>query len=742
MIPRTYPSTFAPNGQQQMVVYFLSSVTGLQRWVDYIPVRLTNGGVENSYDNNGYINVTIIQSLVGAQAWNQYIPVYLDVAATDVWQVNAVGYIPYNYSQSGDASLILDFTNGGALDSRITFTRASSGSYYNSGGYLQLASTNSPRFDYNPATLQPQGLLIEEARTNLLTYSSEFNDAVWVKGAVTVGGNITTSPDGALSAAAVVPSTVNTNHYVVRGVTRSTGSYTYSVYAKANGYGFIALQIKDLAGVFKWGQFNISTGVVVNNSGALSTAIQSVGNGWYRCIFTFDSGTGVGAPNDSIQIGSIAGNFGGGFAGDGVSGVLLWGAQLEAGAFATSYIPSTNTFVSRASTGTYYGSNGLIQTAAIDVARSNYNPANLTLQPTLLLEAAATNLLTYSSAFNQAIWNKYNTSLTSNAIVSPSGILEASLITDNSTPAVEHFLEEAISTYTNQTYTQSIYVKAATASSFQFVVVAVGSSSAVSNIQFDQSSGVYSPAFKTNGLITSATATNVGNGWYRCSVVYTLNGTVTAHSLRFYPFTLGIYAGTGVGHYIWGAQLEAGAFATSYIPTVAATVTRSADVSTSAAATRAQDNAVISTLTPWFNATEGTLLVTADTYTTTPAIPRITASLSSPPNGYVMLKVVRPSQLTGLTVVNDAGVVSADIVGAAGVVNTMTTIAGAYKANDFALGDRGGLYGPDLSGSLPTNFTALYIGSDGITTQQNGHIARLAYYKRRLSNAELQSITS
>jgi hypothetical protein len=60
MVPRTYPSTFAPSGQQQMVVYFLTSVVGLQRWSDYIPVKLSNGGVENSNNNNGYINVAIV----------------------------------------------------------------------------------------------------------------------------------------------------------------------------------------------------------------------------------------------------------------------------------------------------------------------------------------------------------------------------------------------------------------------------------------------------------------------------------------------------------------------------------------------------------------------------------------------------------------------------------------------------------------------------------------------------------
>lgn len=173
MIPRTYPSTFATNGQQQMVVYFLTGVVGLQRWVDYIPVKLSAGGSENSYDNDGFIAVAIIPSLGGTvQSWKDYIPVYEDAAATDVWQVSSIGYIPYNYSGFGNASLIIDFTSGGALDSRITFTRSTTGTYIDSAGVLQSAAINTHRFDYNPTTLQSNGLFIEEQRTNSVRNST------------------------------------------------------------------------------------------------------------------------------------------------------------------------------------------------------------------------------------------------------------------------------------------------------------------------------------------------------------------------------------------------------------------------------------------------------------------------------------------------------------------------------------------------------------------------------------------
>lgn len=103
MIPRTYPSSVSPiTGRTQMVVYFLSSITGLQRWVDYIPVKWASSAtaaiIENSTDTNGALNVDSLSSTTGKQAWVDYVPVYADTSATDSWQVSGVGYLPVNSS--------------------------------------------------------------------------------------------------------------------------------------------------------------------------------------------------------------------------------------------------------------------------------------------------------------------------------------------------------------------------------------------------------------------------------------------------------------------------------------------------------------------------------------------------------------------------------------------------------------------------------------------------------------------
>jgi hypothetical protein len=182
-----------------------------------------------------------------------------------------------------------------------------------------------------------------------------------------------------------------------------------------------------------------------------------------------------------------------------------------------------------------------------------------------------TNLILYSEQFDNAVWAKQAVTVTADAIVAPDSTTTADLVLDTTTAGVEHYISQSISTVTNQPYVQSIYVKASVAPSFLFMVVSVGASSITSAITFTQTAGVYAPATTTNGLITSATATSVGNGWYRCSVIYTLNGTVTAHQMRLYPYLAGLYTGTGIGTYFWGAQGQIGATLTTYIPTTATT---------------------------------------------------------------------------------------------------------------------------------------------------------------------------
>jgi len=203
---------------------------------------------------------------------------------------------------------------------------------------LLNAGGNQPRFDNNPTTGESLGLLIEEQRTNLFTYSSAFDDASWSKSASSVTANTVIAPDGTLSADALIEDATNAQHFISKVASIQSGSVTLSIYAKAAGRDWIRIQT--YSGVYAW--FNISTGVLGTVQSGCTATITSVGNGWYRCTATV---TYVNQTN-YIFLANADGVTS--YTGNGFSGVFLWGAQLEAASFATSYISTTSATATRA----------------------------------------------------------------------------------------------------------------------------------------------------------------------------------------------------------------------------------------------------------------------------------------------------------------------------------------------------------------------------------------------------------
>lgn len=355
MIPRTFPSSRASNGSTQMIVYFLGSVTGLTRWIDYIPVKYSTeitASKENTYDQNGYIPVIELSSITGATPFKEYVPVYLDNSSIDedVWKTKSTGFIPIGTAGAGGASLNLDFT-AGILDSRVTFTRSTTGTRTNSLGLIETVAINTPRFDYDPVTLAPKGLLIEEQRTNLLTYSEQFDNAAWSKVAATIAANAVVSPDGSITGDQIVEDTTLSFHGVFQNFSATNGTaYTVTIYAKAAGRTVIQgiPSISHLSTpTAGYVNFDLSNGTVTATGGSVTASITSVGNGWYRCSLSFTAqATSTSAFGWYAQNSPTAGR-GQNYTGNGTSGVYIWGAQIEAGAFATSYIPTVASQVTR-----------------------------------------------------------------------------------------------------------------------------------------------------------------------------------------------------------------------------------------------------------------------------------------------------------------------------------------------------------------------------------------------------------
>ena len=226
---------------------------------------------------------------------------------------------------------LTDAKTGASL---VTFTRASTGTYVGSDGLIKTAVTNEARFDHNPTTGESLGLLVEEARTNLVLRSEELDNASWTKqSSVSVSANTTISPDGALTADTV---TADQSLGIFQSVAATVSTtYTNSVYIKAGTA--TAIMLRDDTGAGRHIVFNPSTGVITATSGTLvSSGSQALNNGWYRYFMTYvaDATTarGIIRPNSAGSAQTF----------------IAWGAQIEAGAFATSYIPTTTATATRA----------------------------------------------------------------------------------------------------------------------------------------------------------------------------------------------------------------------------------------------------------------------------------------------------------------------------------------------------------------------------------------------------------
>lgn len=164
------------------------------------------------------------------------------------------------------------------------------------------------------------------ARTNLLTYSQDFSNSAWLKLNASVGSSAT-APDGTNTAILLVEDSNKVAHYLRRSGATAGVQQTFSVYVKAGGRTQIAMQLGNLSAYF-----DLSTGTVITGTGA---SIVNAGNGWCRCKIT-------GTPSNNDTLIYIASSGSVTYQGDGVSGVYLWGSQLENGSVVTPYIPTTS----------------------------------------------------------------------------------------------------------------------------------------------------------------------------------------------------------------------------------------------------------------------------------------------------------------------------------------------------------------------------------------------------------------
>jgi hypothetical protein len=533
----------------------------------------------------------------------------------------------------------------------------------------------------NATRIGPDGK-VAYAPHNLVTYSEDFSNAAWITNNSTISSNVLASPGGTVTADRLTEDTNNTDHKVRQTFTFTAIPHTYSVYVKAAERTCVALQAYDGSTLFGY-IFNLATGElgsrVSGSSTSVTGAITSVGSGWYRCSITFTPAAAAGQVNVGLASNTTTISY----TGDGTSGAYLWGAQVSRGSIPGDYTLTTS--------------------AAVYGPRFDYDPVTLAAKG-LLIEEQRTNLFTYSEAFDNAAWAKSNATVSANASTAPDGTVTADQITYSGSS----YIAGGCTVTASASTTYSVYAKAGTCTIIRLREAFYFGTAAI----FDLSSGTL-----TGG---SGTIQPAGNGWYRCSITIAYGVGQTNGS---FIYDTNSVSGTLS---LWGAQAEVGAFATSYIPTVASTVTRSADV------------ASVNTLSPWFNATEGTLFTEYDTsYIGTPySIEFNDGTLDNRITFYA-------ASGTQYAYVASGGVAQANPSAATVAINSNIKTAFAYKANDFALSAKGSAVVTDTSGTVPVVST-LVLGrlSVGSANYVNGHLRRVAYYPRRLTNAELQTLTA
>lgn len=409
------------------------------------------------------------------------------------------------------ATLDIDFANnrsyvkgsgsggtGSAFD-YLSFSRASNATYFGSDGLLKTTGFPQPYQATTDTLILP----------NYSLYSQTFTTG-WTYGSVTPSDNVTTAPDGTITGGKWVASvSASTNHSIAPPsplVLSNLGGFNYlyySIYVKSAEYNRITLRTAEGSGA----TYDVSTGTIVFQNSGVTPTITPVGNGWYRCGFLFQTtninyvaqifmcrNTDTGVPS---------------FIGDGVSGIFVWGFQIE-------NIANSNYRLDYLASYT-------------DYPKNNFNESeNLT---------------------NATYWTTNFTTVTTDGTLAPNGLTQATLLTVTADNQEHYLISVGGGTWGAAPSTFSIYAKIGTASRFR--IFNAGGYGADFDLSTQQGT------FFNSSFVYNITVEPLANGWFRCSFVglqVANNGNVRIYILN--SSGIPVYAGSGQSMYFFGAQSE------------------------------------------------------------------------------------------------------------------------------------------------------------------------------------------
>jgi len=587
-------------------------------------------------------------------------------------------------------SLLLDFANAQQLPPSVTFYRATTGAYYD-------GSTNAL------------------ADQNLLIYSQDFN--AWPIARATLTANTTVAPDGTTTGDTLTQTSTTTYGTPYRQFTTSEATYTQSIYAKAGTASWLLLGDEN-SGKRAW--FNVSAGTVGTVASGTTATITSAGSGWYRCTVTYTLSATTGTFINAIANGDAS------TTGTGGTTLIIWGAQLEQRSAVTAYTVTDATSV------TNYVP--VLLTAGGGQPRFDYNPTT-SESLGLLIEDQRTNLVLYSAQFDQtSMWSQANVTVSANATISPDGTLSADKIILNSGSSQKR-INFATGTYTANTYTLSVYAKAG---EYGFLLVALYDTTYKGAV-FNLTAGTIG---STSGATPSITP--VGSGWYRCIITVTTTSTLNNAPSGFWPTATdgGVSgpaesAGNGFsGLYLWGAQLEVNAVASSYIPTVAAAVTRAADYAQMTG----------TNFSSWFDLGEGTFYteLSLANLNLDQCVLGVNRSNSYEVGNGLLFRCGGSTTAISFGGYNSG---SSGSLSPATSANTPFKMTGKYQTSTKLQAVQGN------AGSVGSSSTLDYVGSGTNQLQISGYrnsteplnvarIKKIAYYPVAVSDAQMQALTS
>lgn len=516
----------------------------------------------------------------------------------------------------------------------------------------------------NGTRINSQGL-VEVCPWNLVQQSETFDNAVWGKYNATVTTNSVNAPNGTLTADTA---TMTTDGYISRAVTQ-TGSVTYSCYAKKKTDSICFFGVYDGATRGIW--FNFDTGAITQTSGTISNQLAtSEGNGWYRLSFTFsriDPTAYINAPYPVTASGGFTR----------ATDIYIWGAQLNIGSTAKPYFPTTD---------------------RLNVPRLTYQNGGGGC-PSLLLEKQSTNLLSWSEDLTNAVYLSAagaggSITRTANYAISPDGTQNADRLQFVRGSSYAE-LYQRVATTIGVTYTFSFYAKSLSGT----------------------------PTLNTAWNGTQANEVTFTTEWVRYT--YTFVASSTSSGFNFITWTSLPNTSTTADILVWGAQLEASSYPTSYIPT------------TSSSATRVADACFKTGISSLIGQTSGTIFL--DGY--------------FQPNDTGWGEVVRLQGATsGDSIViyfNPSGQFYFEMaVGGVSQASGYLSYAGgrlkiaiAYANNDVKIYINGTEDFADTSASIPT-CSSLYLLYGPSAQNKQGQVNQFSLFKTRLTNAELASLTT